>query len=45
MLFTHWLCYALARAPDHSRLALRQLEKKSEADREADVAAATMMYF
>jgi len=45
MLFTHWLSYALARAPDHSRLELRQLEKKGEADREADLKAALLMYF
>lgn len=45
MLFTHWLSYALASSPDHSRLKLRQLEKNGEADREADLKAALLIYF
>jgi hypothetical protein len=45
MLFTHWLSYALARAPDHSRPELQQLEKKGEADREAALKAAPLIYF
>jgi hypothetical protein len=43
MLFTYWLSYALVRASDYLRLELWKLEKKAEADSEADLEAALLM--